>query len=282
MEEVQALESLVAVAPLLNKFYLEEVAVYVADTEKVIATYPSPKLDLGVKKGDVVDPDWGLAKAMNKGRRVVIEQDDSVLGISYISIGNPIYNNQGEIIGGISINQSTKKKDGLLEISNELLGTTEVVDQQVEEINLDVEDIINMGTKLSDISQQTEDRVKNTDDIINIIKNIAKKTKMIGINAGIEAARVGQAGQGFVVVAEEIQDLATKTAQSTSEIEVTLEGLEKITASLDDVSKRINEISKEQSEVVSKIDAEIENLSELGNVVIEMSKSLAEDEYQYE
>jgi len=273
----EEIDALLKIAPLLNEFMLEDIGILITDTEKVLAYYPGERLDFGIKVGEAIDKNWVVDEALKQRRRVVNEVDESVCGVPYIGVGNPIFNENGTLVGGITISQPTEKKERLLAMSKDLLSTTEEVNNQVEEIAIEAEDMVEMGEKLEEISDETEARVRNTDNIVEIIKDIADKIKILGINASIEAARVGEEGQGFAVVAKEVQNLAEKSVESTTNIEETLEKVNEISSELNNVSEKLAEASDLQASVVNKIHAEMQSLNVLGNKILEMAESLSDD-----
>ena len=112
----------------------------------------------------------------------------------------------------------------------------------------------NVSDKTSDATRQAED-IKN---IVGVIKDIADQTNLLALNAAIEAARAGEHGRGFAVVADEVRKLAERTGKSLGEIEANVNVL---VQSVSEMSEAI----KEQTAGVTQINESIVQLEEVTN-----------------
>lgn len=96
----------------------------------------------------------------------------------------------------------------------------------VEENLQAVSEITQMMLKVSDVVSSLEADSQNIGSVIDVIRGIADQTNLLALNAAIEAARAGEQGRGFAVVADEVRTLASKTQESTEEINRMIEQLQ--------------------------------------------------------
>lgn len=82
-----------------------------------------------------------------------------------------------------------------------------------------------LGMELVELTDRISKRARDVESILTEIAGIAKQTNLLALNAAIEAARAGEAGRGFAVVADEVRDLSTRTSQCSQQIAVVMQGM---------------------------------------------------------
>lgn len=116
------------------------------------------------------------------------------------------------------IEQLHLKSQSLAASAENLTDYANQIRLSMEQLSLEADDLAQTGQKLSKTAGEASQAVNDTGSILKIIENIANRTNIIGLNAAIEAARVGEAGRGFAVVAEEIRKLAKNSSSSVEQI----------------------------------------------------------------
>ena len=172
----------------------------------------------------------------------------------------------------VTSDHTLQRAEGAVHGSNEASANVETAAAAAEELSASIKEISRRLAQASEVvrSAATEATATNDDiaalarvaqrigDVVKLIQDIAEQTNLLALNATIEAARAGEAGRGFAVVASEVKSLAVQTAKATGEITKEISSVQSSTggavAAIRAITQRMQDINAHTSEVVGAIE----------------------------
>ncbi|MBE8167326.1 MAG: methyl-accepting chemotaxis protein [Shewanella sp.] len=147
-----------------------------------------------------------------------------------------------------------------------------VILQTVDGINLIAKEVSLGAEVINQLAQHADDIGK----VVDVIHGIAEQTNLLALNAAIEAARAGEQGRGFAVVADEVRTLASRTAKSTDEIRRMIELVQSATSKAVETMESGSQRANEGVEHANEVSTSIDNVTRRVQEVVVLSQQIAE------
>ncbi|AVU73867.1 methyl-accepting chemotaxis protein [Pseudomonas sp. FP1154] len=139
---------------------------------------------------------------------------------------------------------------------------------QIERLALEVG---NSTTAMGDLKRESD----KIGSVLDVIKSVAQQTNLLALNAAIEAARAGEAGRGFAVVADEVRSLAQRTQKSTEEIEELIVGLQSGTEQVATIMDNSRSLTDNSVELTRRAGGSLENITRTVSAIQSMNQQIA-------
>jgi len=164
--------------------------------------------------------------------------------------------------------------------SEELTGSVNEIARQVQESSKIAGEAVSQAQKTDARITQLSQAASRIGDVVKLITAIAEQTNLLALNATIEAARAGEAGKGFAVVASEVKALAAQTAKATDEIGTQIASMQSATqdsvAAIKEIGGPISRISEIAGAIAAAVEEQGAATQEIARNVGEAAKGTAQ------
>ncbi len=147
--------------------------------------------------------------------------------------------------------------------------------QVIQDVSLSINSLATKLQSSAEVTKDLEENSNNISTVLDVIRGIAEQTNLLALNAAIEAARAGEQGRGFAVVADEVRTLASRTQDSTTQIQSLIEGFQENVKSTVNVMQDGSSGASSTAENASNAIQVLDEISSTVSNIFELNASIA-------
>ncbi len=255
-------EAVLSAMPFIREAARQDVLISVMDKEKFLFFQSGKSLVYDFKAGDPLPDVHKNFKMLVGGEKTRVRYDAEVFGFAADSYFHPIKNEQNEIEAVMCITYSMDNQDQLKKLMSQAEDVTSKLVEGIQHVAAHSEELSATAEEILSNTKKAVEDSGNVTEVAGYIKEISEQTNLLGLNAAIEAARMGEAGAGFGVVAAEIRKMSTGTKEATGRIEQSLQAVRQSVYSMEQEITQITVSSQEQAKLVSEFMNIIDQLND--------------------
>lgn len=263
----QVIETLRLTGSMMNQKMLVEL--YDASAKLVYQdAVQGAREKIGIGSTAEEDLEWiqGVLQSAEPANRTM-DADGCSVQVTYVPVVD------GDVVGVIVTTLYVRTNELAMEKAETFMNSIDEINNAIDMMSIHFE---NLFEKLQGMKEQTgtiSTNVKETSSVVAKIRANASKSKILALNASIEAARSGEAGRGFTVVAKEMGEMASASGTSASEINTALQAifgtLDEITASITDANSLAEKQTGSIKEIEEYLGVALQAATELGEALMQ-------------
>lgn len=268
------LEQLVNALPIVRQMFDHDVYISVMDSDRKVVGFSVPD---GVKPklsiGDLFeDPSGALDRVLRTGAAQHNRLPENVMGEAFEGELVPVLDD-GKVVGCIACTYSVTVREQMAEIANKFQESVNKINDSLHTLVNGLENLFTLLTDMNGVTSSVEQDVQNAVGVVNKINSNASRSNILALNASIEAARSGEYGRGFNVVATQMGQLANDSGSSANAIKATLNTIMGHLASIVSSTKDASDFAKEYTGNIVSIQEILEEMTVLAQELEEDIKN---------
>lgn len=175
-------------------------------------------------------------------------------------------------MGAFSYTKSLEKQVEIESVAGAIFESLQQTNTSVEEITSGSQKLASTINSVLNFAQTTDQKIKETGTLLSSIQEIASRSNLLALNAAIEAARAGDAGRGFSVVADEMRKLAQISSESAKRVSNTLLEIRKAVQDMADEIHNTSVVAESQAAATEEITANLQEITSSADRLNSLSK----------
>ncbi|NGZ78173.1 methyl-accepting chemotaxis protein [Saccharibacillus sp. VR-M41] len=255
----------------------EDFMIGITDREKFLYYAPSSDLDFGLSAGTPIPADDANLKKALSGQLSSTRLPASAYGAELEAKGIPVFGEDGKVVGALAVAYTMKNEEFLQGFGDRMEAVSRSLTDFVASIAAQSQQLAAATTEIRENSGRAVTDAREVNKVTSFIREISEQTNMLGLNAAIEAARVGELGAGFQVVASEVRKLSVDTKKATQSIEQALNNVQGSILRMEQEISSISDASNEQAHLLGEFSSLTDHLNELNAEFSEFTRHLLEE-----